>query len=378
MPRVAEGSVRLKNGKWEARLRGKHLGTFESEQEAWDAVNAMLKLTAGKAPDSLRLYGAHWLSEREEAGDIRDIKNERGVWRTHIDTAKFADWPMKRITKADIQDWLVAMSKKKKLRLDRRKVDGHWVSKLAPTSEPLSRGVVRHARRILKACFDQGAIDRKCAQNPVQGVKMPKMARIRHESDEWTFLSAPEIRALFAKIEKAKRADYYRAVFAVAIYGGLREGEIWGLQWNDVKPHELHVRQSYDEAVKADSSHRKVPMLRPLRDALERWKRDGNTIKARGLVFPTHLGGMYSPGYDANWVTQWRGKTGCAEQVRFHDLRHTCGSHLVMGTWGRAFSLMEVRDWLGHSDVKTTQRYARLAPDALRERVRRLDVESGE
>jgi integrase len=90
-------------------------------------------------------------------------------------------------------------------------------------------------------------------------------------------------------------------------------------------------------------------------------------------VFPTHLGGMYSRGYDANWVTQWRKKSGCAEHVRFHDLRHTCGSHLVMGTWGRPFTLMEVRDWLGHSDIKTTQRYARLAPDALKNLVSDLE-----
>jgi Phage integrase family len=47
------------------------------------------------------------------------------------------------------------------------------------------------------------------------------------------------------------------------------------------------------------------------------------------------------------------------------DLRHTCGAALISGWWGRGWSLIEVRDQLGHKDIKTTQRYAHLAPDVL-------------
>ncbi|MBT8453680.1 MAG: tyrosine-type recombinase/integrase [Deltaproteobacteria bacterium] len=52
--------------------------------------------------------------------------------------------------------------------------------------------------------------------------------------------------------------------------------------------------------------------------------------------------------------------------VRFHDLRHTCASHLIMGTWGRAWRLEEVQVVLGHASRTTIERYARLAPDAIR------------
>jgi len=44
-----------------------------------------------------------------------------------------------------------------------------------------------------------------------------------------------------------------------------------------------------------------------------------------------------------------------------HTLHHTCASWMVME--GR--SLMEVRDILGYSTVKMTERYAHLAPENL-------------
>ena len=44
----------------------------------------------------------------------------------------------------------------------------------------------------------------------------------------------------------------------------------------------------------------------------------------------------------------------------------TIASHLIMGTWGRAWRLEEVQVVLGHASRTTTERYARLAPDSIR------------
>jgi hypothetical protein len=60
-----------------------------------------------------------------------------------------------------------------------------------------------------------------------------------------------------------------------------------------------------------------------------------------------------------------RSRLGIERKVRFHDLRHTCASHLVMGTSGRRWSIEEVSKLLGHSDIQVTQRYAHLADTAL-------------
>jgi len=54
---------------------------------------------------------------------------------------------------------------------------------------------------------------------------------------------------------------------------------------------------------------------------------------------------------------------------RFHDLRHTCGSWLAMN----GATLIEIKEILGHADIKTTLRSAHLSPRHLRGAVARLE-----
>jgi integrase len=57
------------------------------------------------------------------------------------------------------------------------------------------------------------------------------------------------------------------------------------------------------------------------------------------------------------------------DDFTFHDLRHTFASHFMM----RGGNLAELRDLLGHADVKMTTRYAHLSPSHLRAAVDKLE-----
>ena len=57
-----------------------------------------------------------------------------------------------------------------------------------------------------------------------------------------------------------------------------------------------------------------------------------------------------------------------ADQLRFHDLRHSCGSELVRS----GVSLYVVQRILGHKSPRMTQRYAHLRDEALAQAVEKL------
>ncbi len=66
--------------------------------------------------------------------------------------------------------------------------------------------------------------------------------------------------------------------------------------------------------------------------------------------------------------TVWKGlrKLANLPNFRFHDCRHHYASQLATD----GFSLYEIKEILGHSDIKITERYAKFMPGNLAAKVR--------
>jgi len=77
----------------------------------------------------------------------------------------------------------------------------------------------------------------------------------------------------------------------------------------------------------------------------------------RGRIFKSPITG----GRLDNISKAWRSVLASAElkDFRFKDLRHTFGSWLAI----ESVDILQIRDLMGHTDVKTTQVYAHLCPD---------------
>lgn len=58
------------------------------------------------------------------------------------------------------------------------------------------------------------------------------------------------------------------------------------------------------------------------------------------------------------WLQKWLKKAGIIK-FRWHDLRHTFASRLVMA----GVDLRQVQEFMGHKSIETTMRYAHLAPE---------------
>ncbi len=213
--------------------------------------------------------------------------------------------------------------------------------------------------------------------NPVGRVDKPSLAG---RDQDFDFLSKDEVERLLGR-EQIPRSE--RTVYAIAVYAGLRMGELYGLRWRDLDLDrgQLTVKRSYTLVPKSGKL-RHVPINPRLATLLRQW-RELCPPTAEGLVLPTPPGKRRrKDGTAATYTPHMRVKdsdydfaahrelAGC-HRVRFHDLRHTFASHFMM-SGGNILTLQKL---LGHSSVSVTQRYAHLAPDFMRGELERMSFE---
>jgi len=111
------------------------------------------------------------------------------------------------------------------------------------------------------------------------------------------------------------------------------------------------------DSTKNKSSNRVYPLLSDVREILLRIKIQqeeyrkmfGNCYTETDYVFARPDGKMYYPSYPSKLLKKTLLKTNL-KYIRFHDLRHSCASMLIMKGW----QMKDISDWLGHADINTT------------------------
>ncbi len=199
-------------------------------------------------------------------------------------------------------------------------------------------------------------------RNPLTTVERPRLPR-RAGVDVF---SRREVMALV----KAASNDQDRVLYLTAAFTGLRLGELLGLRWEDVDfiAATIRVRRTWGGGVEGtpkSGRDRAVPMMDEVAQALlgHRRRRE-RFVGHQDLVFCDPLGGHL--GYDG-LSQRYKNSLDTAglRRLRFHDLRHTFGSHAI-----RAADPREVMEWMGHADIQTTQKYLSYKPR--RDAARRL------
>ena len=361
----------LPSGKWRVRLPRDEYGrrqskAFASEAEARSALNGAVAALAEAAavptgPVTLAEWGRRWLERRRTDGVHRGERVEGSLWRSHIALDPIAKLPVRDLTRRHIRDWLERTSKRPTKRRGKQF-----------RGRCLSRTSLARVAEMLSSCLHAAVSEELLETNPCAGTTIPTTGPRTH--DAWTFLTTEEI----ALVETAADVPLWaRTIYVTAIYSGMRRGELWGLRWEDVRldgPRpELTIRYSHGGPTKSGEP-RTIPLLAPVIAALKAWVAVCPQSK-EGYVFPSGRGkrravtdqGMWCPRSSGSGRTHrgYASLAGIKRPVRFHDLRHTCASHLVMGTWGTAWTLQQVAAYLGHSSTTITQRYAHLSQDHL-------------
>jgi integrase len=168
-----------------------------------------------------------------------------------------------------------------------------------------------------------------------------------------------EIELLAAHAHDAQDAAIYR----VAAYTGLRQGELLDLRWSDVDwiGGLLHVRRNYtDRTHKLPKGKRirSVPMTPDVIDALARLRDRDQDTGDDDLVFADEAGQNLN-----SWALRRRYyaaiKRAGLRRIRFHDLRHCFGSAAIT-----RLDPYAVQSYMGHQHYSTTQRYLHHRPRA--------------
>jgi integrase len=157
-------------------------------------------------------------------------------------------------------------------------------------------------------------------------------------------VSPAEASALLAVLPDADRA-----IWATAMYAGLRRGELQALRWEDIDfgRRLIRVQRSWDQIEgiiepKSRAGIRTVPMLARLVPILEHaYTLNGGL----GLAFGREADLAFSAS-----AVHHRGKRAGLEPVGLHDCRHTYGSLLIPA----GVNIKAVQVFMGHASITIT------------------------
>lgn len=234
---------------------------------------------------------------------------------------------------------------------------------LATELDPSSvKNILMPLRVIYRRAFARSEV----AINPTMGLELPATRGRRQRI-------ADPVEAA-ALIDALPAAD--RPLWALALYSGLRRGELWALRWEDVDLDAgvIHVRRAWDVhegeiEPKSGAGIRKVPIASVLRGfLLEQKLRNGGRPEQRVLADASNQL-RDSTTLTARARKHW--KAAGLQPIGLHECRHTFASMMIAaGVNAKALST-----YIGHASISITMdRYGHLMPGSEAEAAGRLDA----
>jgi integrase len=177
---------------------------------------------------------------------------------------------------------------------------------------------------------------------------------IKKQEVRTSYLTKEELQRMWDKREHIREATWQ--AFWLALNTGMRLGEIERLEWSMIRSGTIYLPADITKATK----DRNIPMNQGASDIIASREKHG-TIVFHNL--------MSRPMINRD-LHMWRQMAQVDQHVHFHLSRHTFATHLLDATG----NIMVVKELLGHSELATTQRYAKLIDDKKTDAVNQLDL----
>jgi integrase len=374
--RVERGIYRQTNGNYAvcARHAGRlHFRTVGHDIEAARRAREELvtALASGQLPASPRLRFdtvTGWWLERFEAKVAAGERHPRTLeaHRYHLEHNLLPRFASRRIAALGVEDVAALITE---LRGDGRS------AKSTANALGTLQGILRFARR-------RGWV----LADPVELLEPEE--RPRHPRRHQRVLGRPEIERLLDACPPGGRL-----LVTTALYSGLRISELLGLIWEDIDfaAGLIRVRAQLSRAhrgeparrvaPKTPASVREVPLVEQLSHQLAAHKQASPFTAPGDWVFATSRGTPYGHRNVARRVLTRAADAARLDSdgwppLRFHDLRHTFASHLIVDL---GLDVAQVSRILGHARITITlDTYTHLFDDARHTREIRRRMEASQ
>jgi len=204
--------------------------------------------------------------------------------------------------------------------------------------------------------------------NPMKDVLLPKKDDDINSDDKDKYYSKEELKQ-FLELVESEQDIKLTAMFRLLAYTGIRKGELQALNWDDIDFNNntininktLSINSEYKITVqtpKSKSSIRKISIDEQTKLILKRWKAKqrelffsvGTRVKKHQPCFTDEITNSYLYLNFMNDKLRKICKKHKFKEIKIHGFRHTHCSLLFES----GFTIQEVQDRLGHSDLKTT------------------------
>ncbi len=366
---MARGSIQRRGDQWTAvvdlppdpatgKRRQKRI-TARTKREVELQVAALIQagqsgfIDAGKT--TLRDFLDKWLEITAPTISAVTYRRYRDLIRLHISSV-IGNTLLTKLTSADVQ--------------------ALYASRLVT----LSPVTVRYVHAVLHHALDDAVKWGLLNRNVTDAVKAPK--KTRREMHVW---NVEQVGCFL----RAAADDSFEALWRLAVFTGMRRGELLALHWSDLDfdAEALFVQRTLSRGItarleegepKSRSGRRRISLSATVVDSLKRHRvhqlehrlATGEAYEDRGYVFANETGGHLHPNFLYGRFTSLIVRAG-VPTIRFHDLRHTSATlMLAEGVHGKI-----VQERLGHSSIAMTlDLYSHVTDDMQRQAADRLDA----
>ncbi len=229
------------------------------------------------------------------------------------------------------------------------KIIEQWQTELLKSRKPAT---VNRKLACLKHMVNKGVQWEMVSEYTLKKVRNVKLLEERNR--RLRFLTVEECQALIDCC-----AGHLKPLVKIALHTGMRRGEILNLKWEQVDLKHGFILLD----VTKNGERREIPIDETLKEVFNSMARGFESV----YVFTDPNTGDPYKTIKRSFSTAL--KKAEIRDFKFHDLRHTFASQLVMN----GVDITSVKELLGHKTLNMTMRYAHLAPEHKMKAVRILD-----